>query len=137
MCQNAIFPFQSLSTTFPSLLHSILGNRSPPFTKSHTFQVPLAPPSQAIHPSTRFPHIGRSINQGISLAKTIIPVIACSWKSMDIIGYHCPTMDLLLDASPTYYFLFHFLFLLKILVANFNHPIEHVKVFLYQAHNFH
>ena len=28
--------------------------------------------------------------------KTIIPIVACSWKSMDTIGYQFPTMDPLL-----------------------------------------
>ena len=70
--------------------------------------------------------------------KTIISIIVCSWKSMDTIGYQCPTMALLLKALPIYCYLFQFLLLLLLmLVVSFNHSIGHAHAFLYQAHNFH
>lgn len=53
--------------------------------------------------------------------KTIILVIACSWKSMDTIRYECPIMTLFLNALLTYRCTLQFLLLLQILAINFNH----------------
>jgi len=75
---------------------TIVTNLVTPSMLSLTFQVLLAPPSCVIHPLARLPCIKRYKNQGIPYLKTIISIIACSWKSMDIIGYHFPTMALLL-----------------------------------------
>ena len=98
-----------------------LRNLVTPSEQSLTFQVPLVPPSWAIHPLARFPSIGRYKNQGIYLTQHIIPIIACSWKSIDTIRYQCPTMALfllLLVSIP--------LLLLLILAIGFKHPTGHV-----------
>ena len=55
------------SSTFPSLLHSPLGNPVNPSVQSLTFQVSLAPPSPVVHPLEKLPRTRRYKNQGISL----------------------------------------------------------------------
>lgn len=68
---------------------------------SHTFQVPWASPFLLHSPSgdpplERFHFIQSPKADAYSWLKAIILVIACSWKSLDTIGYECLTMALVL-----------------------------------------
>ena len=109
-----------------------------PSVQSLTFQVPLAPPSRAVHPLARLPYIGRYKNQGIHLPQHNIPFIACSWKSMDTIGYQCPTMALFLKCFTNLLLHVQISF---VVAANscrrFQPPNWACSFFLYQEHNFH
>lgn len=132
------------SSTFPSLLHSSL---SYPITPFHV--VIQLPSSRAIlFFATQ--SLGRLLSwkgffaskgpkpKAYPFLKTIIPIIECSWKSLDTIGYQCPTMALLLKCFTNILLFVQFLSLsLLILVFNFKHPTEHFHAFLYWAHKFH
>lgn len=89
----------NISVTFPSLLHSPLGNPVTPFcVVAHLQSSPTSP--ILIDPSLGKDSSDQNIKQPRHISSsTIIPVIACSWKSMGTIGYQCPTMALLLKYS--------------------------------------
>jgi len=119
------------SIPWPSLLYYTVpwAIWSTPSMHSLTFQVPLAPPSQRVHPLERLPRIRDTKdiipsyisyhdhgNQWILLGTIAhngpspkgFTSIACSWQSMDIIGHHYPIMALLLKALVAYCCLFQF-----------------------------
>lgn len=77
----------------PSLQRSPLGNTFTPF------RVVTHLPSSPTSPIQGDPSLGKdSSHQKVKQPRhiTIILVITRSWKSIDIIGYQCPTMALLL-----------------------------------------
>lgn len=91
----------NIYVTFPSLSHSPLGN---PIT---LFHVVTDLPSSLTSPIPVNPSLGKSfLHRKVKqkrhiLASTIILVIACSWKSMEITGCQCLTMALLLKYSTS------------------------------------
>lgn len=123
----------------PSLLLYIVPweIQSPASLQPLTFQVFWHPLSQEIHPLETFLRIGNSNNQGIYLTQTIMLVTTFSWKSMDTIGYECPTMTLLVKCFTN--ILLHVPISFSI-VSNacyqFQRPNWVFIFFMYQAHNF-
>jgi len=88
-------------------VHLIPSGNANDQNKSILVHRPIWSPLPCNHSPSKFldiPYLGRSIpwkgfltsegqtTKEYTYLKTIIPVIACSWQSMDTIGYRCPTM---------------------------------------------
>jgi len=109
--QNQSIPQSSLRcNTMPWVI------QSPPFVQSLTFQVPRHSLPERSIPWKYFLASEDLKTKAYPYLKTIILIIACSWKSMDTIGYQCPTMALLLNALPSYFCSSYFIFFVACII---------------------
>lgn len=123
-----------------------------PFSCTHSLRLfyHLLPCSHSPSKFLYTPYLGRSIpwqgflasegqtTKAYTCLKTIILFITCSWKSMDIIGYQCPTMALLLKCFTNILLLVSIPFIVANPCSNFQPPqTKNFHAFVYQAHNLH